>query len=240
MAEMIDEKYFDDYDVLTPNGWKDFKGIGKTIKYNIWNLKLENGLELQCADNHIVITKDGEKYTKDLTCNDYLETINGFVKVSSIEETDIKENMYDLLDVDGSIYYTNDISSHNSTVIAIYALWYAIFHPDKTIGIVSNKALSAIDIMSRIKILYEELPSFLKPGVKEYSKTFTTFDNESKIIVSATSADAFRGRTLNLLVCLGGENYVTVRDKNTGEIKNITIEDLYSELNECKLDSKIV
>lgn len=87
-----------------------------------------------------------------------------------------------------------------STVIAIYALWYAIFHQDKKIGIVSNKALSAIDIMSRIKIMYEELPPFLKPGVREYSKTFTTFDNDSVIMVSATSADAFRGRTLNLLV----------------------------------------
>lgn len=127
-----------------------------------------------------------------------------------------------------------------STVISTYALWYAIFNNDKTIGIVSNKSLSAIDIMSRIKIIYEELPSFLKPGVSEYSKTFVTFDNGSKIVVSATSADAFRGKTLNLLVCLGGENYVTVRDKITGEIKNITIEELYKELNECELDSKIV
>lgn len=100
-----------------------------------------------------------------------------------------------------------------STVIATYALWYSIFHPDKTIGIVSNKALSAIDIMARIKITYEELPPWLKPGVREYSKTFTTFDNESKIIVSATSADAFRGRTLNLLVA---DEFAFVR-KNIAE-----------------------
>jgi intein/homing endonuclease len=100
-----------------------------------------------------------------------------------------------------------------STVIATYALWYAIFHPDKTIGIVSNKALSAIDIMARIKITYEELPPWLKPGVREYSKTFTTFDNESKILLSATSADAFRGRTLNLLVA---DEFAFVR-KNIAE-----------------------
>jgi len=117
-----------------------------------------------------------------------------------------------------------------STIIATYALWYAIFHPDKAIGIVSNKALSAIDILARIKLTYEELPTFLKPGVSEYSKTFCTFDNKSRIIVSSTSPDAFRGRTLNLLVCLGGENTVTVRDKITGEIKNISIGELYGEL----------
>lgn len=88
-----------------------------------------------------------------------------------------------------------------TTVIAIYALWYSIFNADKIIGIVSNKQTSAIDILSRIKMTYEELPVWLKPGVLEYSKTFIKFDNGTMIIVSATSDDAFRGRPINLLVC---------------------------------------
>lgn len=88
-----------------------------------------------------------------------------------------------------------------SSTLSIYALWYAIFNGDKTIGIVSNKQISAIDIMNRIKIIYEELPSWIKPGVKEYSKTFILFDNGTRIMVSATSPDAFRGRTINLLIC---------------------------------------
>lgn len=84
--------------------------------------------------------------------------------------------------------------------VSAYTLWYALFHPDKNIGIVSNKQVSAIDILTRIKRMYEELPVWIKPGVLEYSKTFITFDNGTKIMVSATSADAFRGRALNLLV----------------------------------------
>ena len=100
-----------------------------------------------------------------------------------------------------------------STTIAAYALWYSIFHPDKNVGIVSNKALSAIDILNRVKIMYEEIPPWLKPGVSEYSKTFICFDNGSKIAVSATSTDAFRGRTLNLLVC---DEFAFVR-KNIAE-----------------------
>jgi hypothetical protein len=95
-----------------------------------------------------------------------------------------------------------------TTVIAAYGLWYAIFNDDKTVGIVSNKQTSAIDILSRIRLMYEELPVWLKPGVKEYSKTFIQFDNGSKIVVSATSPDAFRGRTLNILVC---DEYAFVR-----------------------------
>lgn len=83
-----------------------------------------------------------------------------------------------------------------------------IFHSDKNIGIVSNKQSSAIDIMNRLKRTYEELPIWLKPGVTEWSKTFVKFENGTMIMVSATSEDAFRGRTLNLLFC---DEYAFVR-----------------------------
>ncbi len=88
-----------------------------------------------------------------------------------------------------------------TTTVSVYALWYAMFHPDKTIGIVSNKQSSAVDILNRFKIMYEELPVWLKPGVREYQKLGIEFDNGTRILVSATSQDAFRGRTLNLLIC---------------------------------------
>lgn len=93
------------------------------------------------------------------------------------------------------------IPTHNTVVVSVYSLWYAIFNGDKTIGIVSNKQASAVDILNRIKIIYSELPSWLKPGITEYNKLNITFDNGTKIMVSATSEDAFRGRTLNLLFC---------------------------------------
>jgi hypothetical protein len=91
--------------------------------------------------------------------------------------------------------------SGKTTVVGAYVLWYAIFHENKNIGIVSNKEKSAKMILDRIRKSYELLPYWLKPGVTEYSKTFITFDNGSKINISATSEDAFRGETMNLLVC---------------------------------------
>jgi hypothetical protein len=227
--KFVDEVNISDYEVLTPDGWKDFNGIGKTIEYDVWHVQIGDK-EIKCADNHIFITKDNEMYCKDINVNTYVQTIDGYEKVDFVYKTDEKSYMYDLLDVDGSIYYTNNVVSHNSTCISAYALWYAIFNDNKNIGIVSNKAVSAIDILSKIKLIYEEIPMYLKPGVHEYSKSFISFENGSRISVSATSPSAFRGKTLNLLICLGGENYVTVRDKTTGEIKNIKIEDLYEEL----------
>ena len=91
--------------------------------------------------------------------------------------------------------------SGKTTIVSAYVLWYAIFHSDKNIGIVSNKESSAKMILARLKRMYESLPIWLKPGVTEYSKTFTTFDNGTRIVISATSPDAFRGESMNLLCC---------------------------------------
>lgn len=91
--------------------------------------------------------------------------------------------------------------SGKTTIVADYALWYAIFNDNKNIGIVSNKESSAKRILDNIKKMYEGLPAWLKPGVTEYAKTSITFDNGTKIIISATTQDAFRGWPMNIVIC---------------------------------------
>jgi len=86
-----------------------------------------------------------------------------------------------------------------SVMVACYLLWYSIFNSDKTVGVVSNNEEGAIDILDRIKIMYEELPDYLKPGVIEYNKKTILFENGTKIKARATSKDSFRGRTLNIV-----------------------------------------
>lgn len=82
---------------------------------------------------------------------------------------------------------------------SVYILWYAINHSEKVIGIVSNKEKSAKKILREIKRMYESLPSFLKPGVREYNMTSIEFENNTLIMVSATTEDPFRGESLNIL-----------------------------------------
>lgn len=90
-----------------------------------------------------------------------------------------------------------------SIMVAAYLLWYSIFHDDKTVGVVSNNEEGAIDILDRIKVMYEELPDWLKPGQAEYNKKTIMFENGTKIRARATSKDSFRGRTLN--ICFADE-----------------------------------
>lgn len=117
-----------------------------------------------------------------------------------------------------------------TTVAAGYLLWYAMFVEDSTILIASNKYDSAQEIMHRIRYAYESMPDHIRAGVKEYNKRSMSFDNGSRIVASTTTENTGRGMSLSLVYCLGGENTVTVRDKATGEIKDITLSELYSEL----------
>ena len=87
-----------------------------------------------------------------------------------------------------------------STIIAMYLLWFAMFNFDKTVLVASNKNTNAMEIMHRIKYAYEELPMWLKPGVNYYTKHSMEFDNGSKIISQATTANTGRGMSLSLLM----------------------------------------
>jgi len=91
-----------------------------------------------------------------------------------------------------------------SSFCAAFILWYTCFHSEKTSGIVSNKQSASIEVLDRLKIMYENLPNWIKPGAFNYAKTMVSFDNGSRIIASATSKDSFRGWTING-ICLCDE-----------------------------------
>lgn len=87
-----------------------------------------------------------------------------------------------------------------TTLMTIYALWIASFQEDQRILIVANKEQTAINIFKRVRLAYEQLPNWLKPGVLEYGKTAMTLSNGSSIGISTTSSDAGRGDSCNVLI----------------------------------------
>ncbi len=88
-----------------------------------------------------------------------------------------------------------------STLMTIYALWIACFQPDKRILILANKEKTAIQLFDRVRLAYEMLPNWLKPGVDgAYGKTEIKLANGSSIAVSSTSGTAIRGDRANVLI----------------------------------------
>lgn len=189
--------------IQTPSGMSKIKHTHKTVQYDVWELKTTNHT-LKCADKHIVIDQyDRERFVDSLQLGELIQTEDGLESVVSVMKLDIpSENMYDIeLDDGVHLYYTDGIVSHNSITSAIYLLWYAMFHFEKTILIASNKNAGAMEMIHRIRFAYEELPYWLKAGITEdgWNKHQVGFDNGSRIISTATSEDSGRGLSISKL-----------------------------------------
>lgn len=87
-----------------------------------------------------------------------------------------------------------------TTLMTIYALWLTSFDTFKRVVIVANKENTAIMILRRIALAYEELPNWLKPGTAQYGKKEIIFGNHSSIAISTTTGSAVRGETLNCII----------------------------------------
>lgn len=86
-----------------------------------------------------------------------------------------------------------------STTTCAFILWYIIFNPEKTVALLANKGDTAREILGRIQLAYQHLPKWLQQGVKEWNKGSFVLENDSRVIASATSSDAIRGYSINLL-----------------------------------------
>lgn len=80
-----------------------------------------------------------------------------------------------------------------------YILWFALFHPEKTIAVLANKGATAREMLARVTLMLENLPFFLQPGCKALNKGSIELSNNSRIIAAATSGSSIRGMSVNLL-----------------------------------------
>lgn len=86
-----------------------------------------------------------------------------------------------------------------TTVAAGYLLWYAMFKPDSTILVASKTGADSKEIMLKVRYAYEELPDYIRAGVKEYNKHSIIFDNNSRIVSTTTTENTGRGMALSLV-----------------------------------------
>lgn len=236
--KFIESINVDDWEVESENGYVPIVSSHKTIQYQIWEIKTNN-YYLRAADTHIVFDMhNNEIFLKDMKVGTFIKTISGLEEVKTVVKTNKTQHMFDLeVNTHDQSYYTNGILSHNTTTAALYLLWYAMFIPDSSILIAAHKASGADEIMSRIRYAYESCPDHIRAGTTTYASSKMEFDNKSTIVAQTTTENTGRGLSISLLYCLDGDTKVTVRDKETQEIKDVSLEGLYTELEGDYLES---
>ena len=81
-----------------------------------------------------------------------------------------------------------------TTIASAYALWLAVFQRHQSIVILSKGDTEATEVLDRIKIMYEELPGFLQPGITEDNKHTLKLKNRS--IIKSRPSGKQSGRSL--------------------------------------------
>ena len=87
-----------------------------------------------------------------------------------------------------------------STLSAGYSLWMMTFHKDKNILCIATKQETAKNMVTKVKFMYENLPSWLKINAAENNKLNLRLDNGSQIKATSASSDAGRSEAVSLLL----------------------------------------
>lgn len=160
-------------EVLTQNGLKKIYAVDITAKdskvLSIKTLKHE----LHCSPEHLIKSNNIWKKSKDFKIGDIIDTKHGSFRINSIE---ILKKTDDLLDlhVDGNEYYSNDIISHNSSLLESFE--YTLYGKVKSKTKKWHK-LSSLpnringELLNRIKFVANgtnvEIKRGISPGILE-------------------------------------------------------------------------
>jgi len=81
-----------------------------------------------------------------------------------------------------------------TTIASAYALWLSVFKRDQSIIILSKGDTEATEVLDRIKVMYEELPAFMQPGISEDNKHTLKLMNRS--VIKSRPSGKQSGRSL--------------------------------------------
>jgi hypothetical protein len=87
-----------------------------------------------------------------------------------------------------------------STLTAAFSLWMMIFHKDKNVLCIATKQETAKNMVTKVKFMYENLPSWLKIDYLENNKLTLRLTNGSQIKATSASSDAGRSEAVSLLL----------------------------------------
>jgi len=238
--------------------WKD-RITKQEYIYNIEEaLKLEdfiydiNGNEINYEGNirlrpaKCVIPYTKEHLKEIIKCSRNIKYFaTNYIKLITLDKGLTKPNLYPFQLYELEQFVKNRFvilkcsrQTFKTSTTGIFLLHQLLFRKDITIAILANKEETAKEILRRIKIMYENLPKWLQQGIISWAQTKIECENGSRIIASSTSSSAVRGYTVNILYvdeCVKGDTYVTVKNKKTGKIEIITMEELYAR---CKRNSR--
>ena len=132
--------------------------------------------------------------------------IENYVQIVHVDHGLVPFKLYDYQEEMVKIFHNNRFvisklprQSGKSTTIVSYLLHYILFNENVAVAILANKGNTARELLSRMQMSFEHLPSWLQQGVTVWNKGNVELENGSKILAAATSSSAVRGSSFNII-----------------------------------------
>ena len=170
----------------------DFKGYRGSGTLKRSNVSIQWTPEL--VKQYMVCEQDPIYFAEN-----YMKIVNVDQGLITIPLYDYQKEMIDSMANNRHTIIATARQIGKSTTTCGFILWYIIFHSEKNVAILANKAETAREILGRVQLAYEHLPKWLQQGVLEWNKGSFVLENNSRVLASATSGSAIRGYSINLL-----------------------------------------
>ena len=161
------------------------------------NIK-KSGISVKWTDEML------KEYAKCM--NDPLYFAEKYIKIVTIDKGFVPIKLYDFqkdilekISNERRVVVGASRQSGKTTVSTAVILHYVLFNNHKTVALLANKASAAREILDRIRLAYEALPTWLQQGIVSWNKGSIELENGCKVFCAASSSDSIRGRTVNFL-----------------------------------------
>lgn len=142
---------------------------------------------IKCAEDPVYFC---EKYIK------IVHVDHGFIPIRLYE---YQKEIIDATIKNRRVVVNTSRQAGKTTTAFAIILHYILFNEYKTVGLLANKAASALEILSRIQMAYEALPKWLQQGVVTWNKGSMELENGCKVIAAASSSSSIRGKSISFL-----------------------------------------
>lgn len=136
--------------------------------------------------------------------------LNPLVGMVSVEYRSFYDEIIKALENNNIVSVQNKRQQGMTTFCILYALFYAINNPNKTIMFGCVKKFHADDVSQTIDTLYSSITENIFPSIVKWNNRIKKFDNGSKIILESITPTMTRGLSVNQLI-LDCSSYVSYR-----------------------------
>lgn len=129
-----------------------------------------------------------------------------YIKIVTVDTGLVPFNLWDFQEKMVETFHNNRFAVcklprqvGKTTTSVAFLLHYILFNEQVSVAILANRAPTAREILSRLKLAFEYLPMFLKQGIREWNKGSINLANGSRVLADSTSGSSVRGMTFNII-----------------------------------------